>query len=239
MPLPGQQLDRPVGPEDLVDIKTAAEKSYAAQTSTIDDTERALRILVGRNNHSANAEGATAQVLVLRCLNDHGFYTKLAQIYASAEQAAGKVVRDLEAHTNSAASIAQALQDLQRQLDATLRREAELRASPDPSSAEDLEEQQQIEKKLQETMAVYRAISMPGVHRIASLLKRWLLGTHQGSVTAAHLDAYLNEFAFRFNRRHSRRRGLLFLRLLQYAVVTLPTRYRPSRSRALIAKHNL
>ena len=75
-------------------------------------------------------------------------------------------------------------------------------------------------------------VSMPGVHRIASLLKRWLLGTHQGSVTAAHLDAYLNEFAFRFNRRHSRRRGLLFLRLLQHAVVTPPTRYRLSRSLA-------
>ena len=82
-------------------------------------------------------------------------------------------------------------------------------------------------------------ISMPGVHRIAALLKRWLLGTHQGSVTAAHLDAYLNEFAFRFNRRHSRRRGLLFLRLLQHAVVTLPTRYRPSRSRDQVEKHNL
>jgi hypothetical protein len=51
---------------------------------------------------------------------------------------------------------------------------------------------------------------MPGVHRIASLLKPRLLGTHQGSVTAAHLDAYLNEFAFRFYRRHSRRRGLSF-----------------------------
>jgi len=82
-------------------------------------------------------------------------------------------------------------------------------------------------------------VSMPGVHRIASLLKRWLLGTHQGSVTAAHLDAYLNEFAFRFNRRHSRQRGLLFLRLLQHAVVTPPTRYRPSRSLDQIEKHNL
>ena len=72
-------------------------------------------------------------------------------------------------------------------------------------------------------------VSMPRVHGVASLLKRWLLGTHQGSVTAAHLDAYLDEFAFRFNRRHSRRRGLLFYRLLQHAVVTGPTRYRPSR----------
>ena len=48
-------------------------------------------------------------------------------------------------------------------------------------------------------------VVMPGVHRVASLLKRWLLGTHQGSVSPEHLDAYLNEFAFRFNRRRSRR----------------------------------
>ena len=54
-------------------------------------------------------------------------------------------------------------------------------------------------------------VLMPGVHRVASLLKRWLLGTHQGSVGPEHLDAYLNEFTFRFNRRGSRRRGLLFL----------------------------
>jgi hypothetical protein len=43
-------------------------------------------------------------------------------------------------------------------------------------------------------------VLMPGVHRVASLLKRWLLGTHQGSVGPEHLDAYLNEFTFRFNR---------------------------------------
>jgi transposase-like protein len=73
-------------------------------------------------------------------------------------------------------------------------------------------------------------VVMPGVHKIASLLKRWLLGTHQGSVTAMHLDAYLDEFAFRFNRRKSRRRGMLFYRLLENAVVTQPTRFRPSRA---------
>ena len=50
---------------------------------------------------------------------------------------------------------------------------------------------------------------LPAVHRVASLCKRWLLGTHQGSVDPAHLQAYLNEFAFRFNRRHSRSRGLV------------------------------
>ena len=82
-------------------------------------------------------------------------------------------------------------------------------------------------------------VSMPGVHRVASLLKRWLLGTHQGSVTQDHLDAYLNEFAFRFNRRHSRRRGLLFLRLLQHAVATPPTRYRPSRALDHMENHSL
>lgn len=69
-------------------------------------------------------------------------------------------------------------------------------------------------------------VSMPGVHRVASLLKRWLLGTHQGAVGAEHLDAYLNEFTFRFNRRASRRRGLLFYRLLEQAVITGPITYR-------------
>jgi hypothetical protein len=61
---------------------------------------------------------------------------------------------------------------------------------------------------------------------VASLLKRWLLGAHQGSVSPEHLDAYLNEFTFRFNRRSSRRRGLLFYRLLEQAVVTDPVTYR-------------
>jgi hypothetical protein len=67
---------------------------------------------------------------------------------------------------------------------------------------------------------------MSGVHRVASLLKRWLLGTHQGSVGPEHLDAYLNEFTFRFNRRHSRRRGLLFYWLLEQAILADPITYR-------------
>jgi transposase-like protein len=69
-------------------------------------------------------------------------------------------------------------------------------------------------------------VVMPGVHRIASLLKRWLLGTHQGSASPEHLDAYLNEFTFRFNRRGSRRRGLLFYRLLEQAILAEPVTYR-------------
>ncbi|HEY5186092.1 MAG TPA: transposase, partial [Actinomycetes bacterium] len=47
---------------------------------------------------------------------------------------------------------------------------------------------------------------------VASLAKRWLLGTHQGAIDDAHLPAYLDEFVFRFNRRTSRSRGLLFYR---------------------------
>jgi len=68
-------------------------------------------------------------------------------------------------------------------------------------------------------------VSMPAVHRVASLLKRWLLGTHQGAVRPEQLDYYLDEFTFRFNRRTSRSRGLLFYRLLQQAVVTDPAPY--------------
>ncbi|MDO8945811.1 MAG: IS1595 family transposase [Desulfocapsaceae bacterium] len=65
-------------------------------------------------------------------------------------------------------------------------------------------------------------VSMPGVHHIASLLKRWILGTHQGSVVPEHLQAYLEEFTFRFNRRTSRSRGLVFRRLFERAVATGP-----------------
>jgi transposase-like protein len=68
-------------------------------------------------------------------------------------------------------------------------------------------------------------IAMPRVHRVASLLKRWLLGTHQGGVSRHHLDYYLDEFTFRFNRRTSRSRGKLFYRLLQQAVQIGPTTY--------------
>jgi len=69
-------------------------------------------------------------------------------------------------------------------------------------------------------------VAMPEVHRVASLLKRWLLGTHQGAVSHDQLDYYLDEFTFRFNRRHSRHRGLLFYRLLEQAVATDPHPYK-------------
>lgn len=66
---------------------------------------------------------------------------------------------------------------------------------------------------------------LPGIHRLFSLTKRWLEGTHQGAVQFEHLQAYLDEFIFRFNRRNARHRGLLFLRLLEQAVQVKPVRY--------------
>ena len=72
-----------------------------------------------------------------------------------------------------------------------------------------------------EHVEVKRKPSIPGddptplIHRIASLLKRWLLGTHQGGIKKTYLDSYLNEFVFRFNRRTSHSRGKLFYRLVQ------------------------
>lgn len=67
---------------------------------------------------------------------------------------------------------------------------------------------------------------LPRVHRVASLLKRWLLGTHQGAIGHAHLDYYLDEFTFRFNRRTSASRGKLFYRLLQQAMQVDPAPYK-------------
>jgi transposase-like protein len=63
---------------------------------------------------------------------------------------------------------------------------------------------------------------MPRVHRVISLLKRWLMGTHQGAVSQKHLDYYLDEFTFRFNRRRSKSRGKLFFRLVEQAVTVEP-----------------
>ena len=67
---------------------------------------------------------------------------------------------------------------------------------------------------------------LPRVHKAISLLKRWMVGTHQGAISHEHLDYYLDEFVFRFNRRSSRSRGKLFYRLAQQAVAVEPTPYR-------------
>jgi transposase-like protein len=62
----------------------------------------------------------------------------------------------------------------------------------------------------------------PLVHRIASLLKRWLLGTHQGGAQSSHLHYYLDEFTFRFNRRRARSRGKLFYELIRQSLLVDP-----------------
>ena len=69
-------------------------------------------------------------------------------------------------------------------------------------------------------------VSMPGVHRVSSLLKRWILGTLHGSIGPQQLDYYLDEYTFRFNRRTSRSRGMLFYRLIEQAVSTDPNPYK-------------
>ena len=63
---------------------------------------------------------------------------------------------------------------------------------------------------------------LPKAHRVISLLKRWLLGTHQGAISHDRLQSYLDEFVFRFNRRSSKSRGLIFRRLLEQAAAHPP-----------------
>ena len=66
---------------------------------------------------------------------------------------------------------------------------------------------------------------LSGVHRVAALIKRWLIGTHHGAVDPRHVDDYLDEFTFRFNRRSSKSRGMLFYRLMQQTVTAAPATY--------------
>lgn len=67
---------------------------------------------------------------------------------------------------------------------------------------------------------------LPHAHRVAALFKRWWLGTHQGAIRVHHPDRYLDEFSFRFNRRKSRSRGMLFHRLAQHAAAIGPVPYK-------------
>ncbi len=80
---------------------------------------------------------------------------------------------------------------------------------------------------------------LPHVHLVVALLKRWLLGTHQGAVSRAYLPYYLDEFTFRFNRLKSKSRGKLFYRLVEQAVSTPPVPFDqlvPARESASAAK---
>lgn len=69
---------------------------------------------------------------------------------------------------------------------------------------------------------------LPRVHRVAALLKRWYYGTYHGRIEPKYLDTYLNEYTFRFNRRTSTSRGLLFYRVLENAVAINPKPYSPA-----------
>ena len=66
---------------------------------------------------------------------------------------------------------------------------------------------------------------LPHLHMVNSLVKRWINGTHQGKMSSKYLEYYLDEFAFRLNRKMSTHRGKLFFRLMQQAVSTLPVTY--------------
>ena len=78
---------------------------------------------------------------------------------------------------------------------------------------------------------------LPHVHLVVSLLKRWLLEPHQGGVQATHLDYYLDEFTFRFNRRNSHSRGMLFRRVLEYAVLLPPVRKADLQAKLELGQH--
>ena len=70
------------------------------------------------------------------------------------------------------------------------------------------------------------ALRLPGIHLVFGLAKRWLLGTHHGAVSKKHLQAYLDEYVFRFNRRTAKSIGHRFARLIEQAVLTQPASYR-------------
>ena len=80
---------------------------------------------------------------------------------------------------------------------------------------------------------------LPSVNRVVSLLKRWLLGTYQGAVAPSHIDYYLDEFTFRFNRRTSRSRGKLFHRLVQQAAAIDPLPAKDIRGKGSDQEHNI
>lgn len=86
-------------------------------------------------------------------------------------------------------------------------------------------------QKIEEKITILDVNEMlPNVHRSASLLKRWLLGTHQNFVGEKHLPYYLDEYTFRYNRRKSKSRGLLFQRLIEQAVIHVPVEYKLIKS---------
>ena len=87
-------------------------------------------------------------------------------------------------------------------------------------------------------VAARAAKALPRVHRVISLVKRWLLGTHQGRCTRRHMQAYMDEFVFRFNRRKSRHVGNLFKRMLEQVGQSAPVTFRQLTTSGRIRHHN-
>jgi transposase-like protein len=87
-------------------------------------------------------------------------------------------------------------------------------------------------------VAARAAKALPRVHRVISLAKRWLLGTHQGRCTRRHMQAYMDEFVFRFNRRKSRHVGNLFRRILEQVGHSTPVTFRQLTTSGRIRRHN-
>lgn len=86
-------------------------------------------------------------------------------------------------------------------------------------------------RKIEDTKKIFDENEiLPNVHRVASLLKRWLIGTHQNFVGEFHLPYYLDEYTFRYNRRKSKSRGLLFQRLIEQGVIHVPVNYKQIKS---------
>jgi transposase-like protein len=86
---------------------------------------------------------------------------------------------------------------------------------------------------------IVKSVDLKIAHIVISLLKRWLLGTHQGAVSHEHLSYYLDEYTFRFNRRTSNHRGKLFYRLLQNAMEIEPTKYKTMIKNVRGQNHNI
>lgn len=90
----------------------------------------------------------------------------------------------------------------------------------------DLKKMKYIRKIEEKKVKLDNELILPRVHKIASLLKRWLLGTHQNYVSHDKLDYYLDEFTFRYNRRNSKSRGSLFFSLLKQSMNQKPIDYK-------------
>ena len=78
-------------------------------------------------------------------------------------------------------------------------------------------------------------LRLPAIHLVLGLAKRWLLGTHHGAVRPKHLQAYLDEFVFRFNRRTAKSISHRFARLIEPAILTPPATYRTIVGQATVA----